>query len=85
MSLTSSFNKSTEDAYQRLMKCAYEMAMEHTMSHLHFNILIKCVKANGVRLVERTKSGKTRQEFVHCIAEAVQEKCAVILGSADFF
>lgn len=67
------------------MRCAYEMAMEPTMPHRHFHVLVKCVKANGIRLVERTENGKTGREFIHCIAEAVQEKCALVLGSADFF
>ena len=82
-SLESSINKSSEEAYRKLMKCAYEMAMEPTMAHRHFKVLVKCVKANGVRLIEGKEDGKAGREFVHCIAEAVQEKCAVILSGTD--
>ena len=67
------------------MKCAYEMAMEPTMAHRHFGVLVKCVKVNGVRLIERKEDGRSGREFVHCIAEAVREKSALILGSVDFF
>ena len=83
--MESSINKSSEEAYRKLMKCAYEMAMEPTMAHRHFKVLVKCVKANGVRLIEGKEDGKAGREFVHCIAEAVQEKCAVILSGTDFF
>ena len=83
-SLTSCLKKSTNDAYRELVKCAYEMAMEPTVPHRHFKVLVKCVKASGVRLVERSENGRTGREFVHCIAEAVKEKW-VILGSSNFF
>ena len=53
------------------------------MAHRHFKVLVKCVKANGVRLIEGKEDGKAGREFVHCIAEAVQEKCAVILSGTD--
>ena len=66
------------DAYWKLVKCAYEMAMEPTMPHRHFKVLVKCVKANGVRLFERSENGRTGREFIHCIAEAVKEKCTLI-------
>jgi hypothetical protein len=56
------------------MKCTYEMAMEPTMAHCHFGVLVKCVKANSVRLIERKEDGRSGREFVHCIAEAVREK-----------
>jgi uncharacterized protein with FMN-binding domain len=73
MSITVCVKKSTEEAYRNLMKCAYEMAMEPTMPHRHFGVLIKCVKANGVRLIERKEDGRTGREFVHCIAKAVEK------------
>ena len=37
-----------------------------------------------MRLIERNEDGRTGKEFIHCIAEAVKEKCAVILGSRHF-
>ena len=55
------------------------------MAHRHFGVLIKCMKSNGVRLIERKEDGRSVREFVHCIAAAVQEKTALILGSANFF
>ena len=34
---------------------------------------------------ERMMENQAENEFVHCIAQAAQEKCAVILTRADFF
>ncbi len=79
--VATAFEKATKDAYRKLMKCAYEMAMEPTMPQSHFSVLVKCLKANNVRLIERKEDGRTGREFVHCISEAVHEKCAVILAS----
>lgn len=55
------------------------------MAHRHFGVLVQCVKASGVSLIERKEDGRTGREFVHCIATAVREKSALILGSVDFF
>ena len=82
--IQTSFQKLTRDAYRSLVKCAYEMAMTPTMPQSHFSVLVKCLKENNVRLIERTEDGRTGREFVHCIAEAVKEKCAVILASSNF-
>lgn len=60
------------------------MAMTPTMPQSHFSVLVKCLKENNVRLIERKEDGRTGREFVHCIAQAVQEKCAVVLASSDF-
>ena len=55
------------------------------MAHRHFGVLVKCVKASGVSLIERKEDGRSGHEFVHRIATAVREKSALILGSVDFF
>lgn len=58
--------------------------MQPTMPRSHFSVLVKCLKENNVRLIERQENGKTGREFVHCISQAVQEKCAIILASSEF-
>ena len=83
--ITACVNKSREEAYWKLMKCAYEMAMEPTLAHHHFGVLVKCVKASGVSLIEQKENKRNGREFVHCIATAVRKKSALILGSVDFF
>ena len=35
-------------------------------------------------MIQRTEDGRSGKEFVHCIAQAVREKCAVVLGSGSF-
>ena len=34
------------------MRTAYEMAMTPSMSHRHFEILVKCQRENGVKLIK---------------------------------
>ena len=74
--MLSSFEKATRDAYRKLMRCAYEMALQPSMPHKHFSVLVKCLKENNVRLMEEPDDNLS--------AEAVKEKCAVILGSTHF-
>lgn len=51
---------------------------------IYLTFQVKCCKENGVRLIERKEDGRSGREFVHCIAEAVREKCAVVLASGYF-
>ena len=54
------------------------------MAHKHFKVLVKCQRANGVRLVQGKDSSNAAREFVHYIAEAITEKCAGIIAGSDF-
>ena len=35
-------------------------------------------------MIQRNEDGRTGREFVHCIAQAVREKTAIILASGHF-
>ena len=76
--------QSTSEAYTKMMKTAYELAMNPTMPLKHFKILIKCQRQNGVVLIEGRDSNKAAREYVHCISDAVREKCAAIIASQHF-
>ena len=45
-------NKSTQakEGYLKLMRTAYEMVLNPNMSHRHFEVIVKCMRINGVRL-----------------------------------
>ena len=49
---------SAEDAYMKLMRTAYEMALTPSMPHKHFEVLVKCQRENGVRLVDGRHNNK---------------------------
>ena len=50
----------------------------------HFEVLVKCQKQNGVKLIQGKQDGRTAKEFVHCISESIVEKVTVILASSNF-
>ena len=66
---------SAKDSFAKLIKTAYAMAITPSMPHKHFSVLVNCQRENGVRLVECKDTCDAAREFVHCIAEAVVEKC----------
>ena len=70
------------DALTKLMRTAYEMAITPSMSHKHFNVLVKCHHVNRVRLVEEKDGGHAAREFIHCITVVIKEKCAAIIASS---
>ena len=44
-------NKSTQakEGYLKLMRTAYEMVLNPNMSHRNFEVIVKCMRINGVR------------------------------------
>ena len=44
--------KSSRDAYIKLIRTAYELALNSTMSLNHFSTLVKIQRLNGIRLIE---------------------------------
>ena len=75
---------SAREAFRKLLKTAYELALTPSMPLKHFEVLVKCQKQNGVKLIQGKQDGRTAKEFVHCISEAIVEKVAVILASSNF-
>ena len=63
-----SLNDSGREAFIKLMRTAYEMAITPSIPHKHFIVLVKCQRANCVRLVQGKDGGHAACEFIHCIA-----------------
>ena len=61
---TDSLQKNAEVAYKKLMKTAYLIAVGG-LPLAHFETVVKCQKANGVRLIHGCTSGKHAREFAH--------------------
>ncbi len=77
-------NQSTHDAYMKMIKTAYELAMNPTMPLKHFKVLVKCQRQNGVVLIDGRDNNKAAREYIHCIADSVREKCAAVIASKHF-
>ena len=82
--IPSCVQKSTREAYGKLIRTAYELAKTPSMPLSHFSVLVKCQRQNRVRLIEGKQNGKAAREFISCIATAITEKVAVILAGSDF-
>ncbi len=82
--ITTSIDNAAREAYRKMFTTAYELAVTPTMPLQHFEVLIKCQRKNGVRLIKGKSDSHACKEYIHYIADAVSEKVAVILGSSDF-
>ena len=83
-SIRTTLEAASEDACMKIIQTAYELALNPTLPMTQFKTLVKVQRQNGVRLITGKDDHHTAYEFVSSINEAVIEKCAVILGSADF-
>ena len=77
-------NQSTHEAYMKMIKTAYELAMNPTMPLKHFKVLVKCQRQNGVILIDGRDNNKAAREYIHCIADSIHEKCAAVIPSTHF-
>ena len=50
----------------------------------HFEVLVKCQKQNGIKVIQGKQDERAAKEFIHCISAAMQEKVAVVLAGSDF-
>ena len=82
--ITSYINASAKDSYRKLLRTAYELALTPSMPLKHFEVLVKCQKQNGIKLIQGKQDGRAAKEFIHCISAAIQEKVAVVLAGSDF-
>lgn len=77
-------NDSSRESFKMLMKTAYEMVLTPSMPHKHFKVLVKCQRENGVRLVQGKDGSNAAREYIHCIADAMKEKCAAVIAGRHF-
>ncbi|XP_065675983.1 uncharacterized protein LOC136092176 [Hydra vulgaris] len=62
------YNKQNiREAYFKMIKTAYEMALKPSMPHSHFEVLIKCQRLNGVQLVEGKGHNRAGNSFFKLI------------------
>ncbi|XP_065662451.1 zinc finger protein 862-like [Hydra vulgaris] len=73
------------EALLKMIRTAYEMALNPSMPHSHFKTLIKCQRLNGVLLLEGEDNNKAAREYISCIASAIKEKVAKIVNETNFF
>ena len=54
---------STESAYLKLMQTYYKMELTPSMSHKHFEVLVKCQRENAVHLIEGKYDYRADKQF----------------------
>ena len=83
-SIQTTLEAASEDACVKMIQTTYELALNPTLPMTQFKTLVKVQRQNGVRLITGKDDHHAAYEYVSCINKAVIEKCAVILGSANF-
>ena len=69
------------EAYKKLMRTAYELALNPSLPLSAFKVMVKCQRENGVTVIDGKHDGRSAREFITSIYKAVTEKVAVILAS----
>ncbi|CAM1308543.1 Uncharacterised protein at_DN2367, partial [Pycnogonum litorale] len=77
-------HKLGREAYEKLIRSANMLAVDGQPLST-FKTLVKCQKSNGVQLISGMDNGHAAREFIHEIANAIREKLALIMCSANAF
>ena len=75
--------KATREAYEKMIRTAYELALNPQLPLSTFKLLLKCQRMNGVRLIEGKDDCKATGEFFDAISKAVTEKVAAVVASQN--
>lgn len=71
----------SRDMYTKMIRTAYELALNSQYPLTSFKLLVKCQRMNGVRLVDGKDDCKATGEFFDAICKAVAEKVAAVIAS----
>ena len=62
----------TNEAYKKMIRTSYELALHPNLPISNFEVLIKCQRMHGVTLISG-KDNKAAGEYIECISKAVNE------------
>jgi len=74
VTIQSAINSSAREGYKKLLRTAWNLACTPSMPHSHFNVLVKCQRENGIRLIDgkdNHKAGKNRAIFYNLFSYRV--------------
>ena len=78
-------NSNASQAYRRMIKTAYELALHPQLPLKSFKLLVKCLQMHGVALISGEDDNHAVSEYLGSIITAIEEKVAVIMASSHFF
>ena len=75
--------KCNRDNFAKMIRTAYELALNPQLPMLSFKLLVKCQRMNGVRLISGKDDCKATGEYFEAISQAVKEKVAAVVASKN--
>ena len=78
-------NSNTSQAYRRMIKTAYKLALHPQLPLKSFKLLVKCQQMHGIALISWKDDNHALSEYLGSIVTAIEEKVAVIMASLYFF
>lgn len=75
--------KVNRDNYRKMIRTAYELALNPQFPLSSFKLLVKCQRMNGVRLIDGKDDCKATGEYFNAITKAVTEKVAAVIASKN--
>ena len=75
--------KAIRDNYRKMIRTAYELALNPQFPLSSFKLLVKCQRMNGVRLIDGKDDCKATGEYFDAITKAVTEKVAAVIASKN--
>ena len=77
--------KASSEAYTKMIRTAYELALNPQYPLTSFKLLIKCQRMNGVKLIKGKDDSKATGEYFDVLCKAVTEKVCAIVASENAF
>ena len=77
-------NSNASQAYRRMIKTAYKLALHPQLPLKSFKLLVKCQRMH-VALISGKDDNHAVSEYLGSIVAAIQEKVAVIMARSHFF
>lgn len=63
--IQASLNAYVRESFERLNKMVYELALIPSIPLKHYQVHVKCERANGVRLVQGKEDSNSAHEFIY--------------------
>ena len=78
-------NINASQAYRRMIKTAYGLALHPQFPLKSFKLLVKSQRMHGVTLISGKDDNHVVSEYLESITTAIEEKVAVIMARSHFF
>ena len=79
-----SLKEPTKLAYKKLIEAAYSLA-EGILPFNKFEVLVKCLRDNNVKLISGRDDNRACEEYVSYLAKSIRDKLTMILSSSKAY